>query len=308
MKHVPNFTRDNSLPLEHREAPSTFDRATGTVEATFATGADVRRRDARGEFIERLLATGANLEALRGASVLDSHMQGGIGSVIGTVDTVRVEGGTIIGRIRFSQRPEVAPLIKDVEASVVRFVSVGYTVEEYAESTDPATGLRVRTAVKWTPREVSFVPVPADPAARTRQQADPPFTGRAAINREIRTLATQGGMSQRAIDDLIDREATLDAARAAIMSDMMIRSQAQHIRSAVGTDYTSPTMQAQAIGDALYAKMTGTPPSGPARELVHRSTLDLMAHHLRINGVPVHSESPNEIVAGKRRNPVGHDG
>ena len=30
----------------------------------------------------------ADLTALRGASVLDSHMQGGIGSVIGTVDTV----------------------------------------------------------------------------------------------------------------------------------------------------------------------------------------------------------------------------
>jgi hypothetical protein len=96
----PRLTRDNPLPLEHRDAamrPSTF--RDGTVEAVIATSSDVRRRDQRGEFIERLDVRGADLTAFRGASVLDAHRQSdGVAAVLGVVDDVGVEGDALVAR------------------------------------------------------------------------------------------------------------------------------------------------------------------------------------------------------------------
>ena len=62
-----------------------------------------------------------------------------------------------------------------------------------------------------------------------------------------------------------------------------------------GIDYSSPEEQGRTISDALYAKMTGTAPSERARPLVHRSVVDLMAHHLRASGVPLRNDSPAEV-------------
>jgi hypothetical protein len=221
------FKRDNTATLERRDAtPRSFNRRDLTVEAVVATNALVRRRDHLGEFLERLDPAGADLTALRGASVLDSHERSGVGSVIGTIDDARLEGGEIIARIRFSARAEVAPIVDDVEAGILRSVSVGYEVSEWRDGTDAATGLRTRTATKWTPREV-FVAIPADPNARTRQH---PPGSRAAINREIRELGRRVGISVDQIDDLIDRSASIDDARRVFMQDMLARSEV-HIRS-----------------------------------------------------------------------------
>ena len=148
--------RENSTALEIREAamrPRTFDPSASTVEAIIATDAAVARRDARGAFLEILDVAGADLEALRGASVLDSHQQQGVAAVLGTVDEAWREGAQLIARIRLSTRPEVAAVVEDVRAGVIRHLSIGYEVSEWRDGTN-AQGQRTRTAVKWSPREV----------------------------------------------------------------------------------------------------------------------------------------------------------
>jgi phage head maturation protease len=291
------FTRDNTVTLDRRDAimrPSTF--RDGTVEAVIATGADVRRRDGRGEYIERLSIAGADLSSFRGASVLDAHQQNGVASVLGAVDDVRVEGDALIARIRFSDRPEVAGTVLDVAAGILNSVSVGYEVSTWQDGSDSISGLRTRTATKWTPREVSFVPVPADPRARTRQ-TDPPPSARAQTNREIRELARRSGVAATIVDDLIDREATLDAARSAILNDMVTRSEV-HIRSAHNrSTLDDPENFRRAASDGLYTRVSPSfRPSQEAAQFVGLTLPELARVCLNRSGINTVSMSPATLV------------
>ncbi len=78
----------------------------------WSTGAPVRRRDMAGQYIERLSLEpeAADLSRLEGASVLD--------------------GKRGMALIQFSARPEVEAVWQDVLASILRHVSVGYSVED----------------------------------------------------------------------------------------------------------------------------------------------------------------------------------
>jgi hypothetical protein len=92
------LTRDNAIALDRRDAivrPTSWNGTARTIDAVIATSSPVQRQDHQGPFMEILDVAGADLEALRGASVLDSHSQGGVASVIGTVDSARVEGSEI---------------------------------------------------------------------------------------------------------------------------------------------------------------------------------------------------------------------
>jgi HK97 family phage prohead protease len=211
------------MSLHTRDAasrPSTFDDKALTVEATIATSAPVQRKDAVGHYLEVLDVGGADLAALRGVSVLDSHRQDGLARVLGVVEAARVEGNEIIAKIKFSGRPDVAPVVDDVRAGVIKFLSVGYSVEKWTDGRD-AKGTRTRTATRWTPREISFVAVPADRASRVRHTMENnQNTGavdRATVNRSIRDLGTRAGVTESIINDLVDREATIEEARTAIL-------------------------------------------------------------------------------------------
>jgi len=83
--------------------------------------------------------------------VLDSHQQHGLDNVLGTLDGVRVEGNEVVGIIRFSSRPELAPLLDDVRSGIVQHLSVGYQVTTWRDRYR-RRGNRTRTAVKWTIR------------------------------------------------------------------------------------------------------------------------------------------------------------
>src|SRR5438045_433804 len=81
-----------------------------------------------------------------------------------------------------------------------------------------ANGARVRTAVAWTPRELSLVPLAADPNATVRGEdmdldTDPnpadDAPKRAAINGEIRKLVAAAKLDRSVADALIDREASI---------------------------------------------------------------------------------------------------
>lgn len=164
--------------LEARFAPSSFDAEQRTIEVVFSTGAAVTRRDFwTGEsWIEELEVSERAIDLSRleaGAPVLNSHRAYGLGDVLGVVERAWVKGGKAMALLRFSEREEVAPILQDVRAGIIRNVSVGYSVAEWKESKRD-DGMKVRRATRWQPAEISLVSVPADASAQVRAAEAPP--------------------------------------------------------------------------------------------------------------------------------------
>lgn len=175
------MTRNIDLPPLTRAAdllPASIDAAERTIEVVWSTGARVRRIPFFGDPFDEELAMdprAVRLDRLNaGAPLLKVHDASALDSVIGSVvpGSARIENGRGIARVRFSDRAEVEPLWKDVEAGHIRAVSIGYQVHRF-EVTRKAGAPELWRAVDWTPFEISAVPIGADPAAGFR--ADEPL-------------------------------------------------------------------------------------------------------------------------------------
>lgn len=296
-------------------APATADRDARTVEVIWSTGAPVRRRDMAGEYIERLSldATAVDLSRLEGGSVLDAHRQSAVRDVLGSVRKAAVDGRRGTALIQFSRRPEVEPIWQDVLAGILRHVSVGYSVEEWAESQE--NGARVLTAVRWTPHEISLVPTPADPGAKIRMETEmtdtdtgatetPPATEtqtRAAVNSEIRSIARIAGLDQSWVDGQIDAEADSDTARRAAFEALANRSaptiRTEQVRVEMGESQDEPTLRARQMGEALYARINPRHElSEPARRYAHATPVDMARELLTLRGESIMGLAPASIV------------
>ncbi len=175
------MTRNIDLPPLTRAAdllPASIDAAERTIDVVWSTGARVRRTPFFGDPFDEELAMdprAVRLDRLNaGAPLLKVHDASALDSVIGSVvpGSARIENGRGIARVRFSDRAEVEPLWKDVEAGHIRAVSIGYQVHRF-EVSRQAGAPELWCAVDWTPFEISAVPIGADPAAGFR--ADEPL-------------------------------------------------------------------------------------------------------------------------------------
>ena len=266
-----------------RRAPlsaTSWDAEARTLEVVFSTGAGVERQDAAGAYIERL-SLAQDWTAFIGAPVLNSHRRGDLTDVLGSVQKAWTVDGNREARavIKLSRRTDVEPIVEDILDGHLRGVSVGYAVQAWKET--PEGGRRVKTATRWTPVELSIVPIPADrqatirgefmtvpaqpehaPASTTPAAASLNPTAsadRAAVNAEIRSIACVAGLEQGWIDGQIDASATADTARAAAFAAMQARSApTQTIRTAAPTitsDHTDPEVIRSAMADALAHRL-----------------------------------------------------
>ena len=291
-------------------APASADRDARTVEVIWSTGAPVRRRDMAGPYVERLSLDpqAVDLSRLQGASVLDTHRQSTVRDVLGSVQSASVDGQRGTALIRFSARPEVEPLWQDVLSGILRHVSVGYSVEEWAETTE--NGARVLTAVRWTPHEISPVPTPADPGAHIRMEthmtdtttpAPPETLTRAAINTEIRSIARIAGLDQSWIDGQIDDAADADTARRAAFEALATRSaptiRTEQVRVEMGDSQDDPVLRARQMGEALYARINPRHElSEPARRYAYATPVDMAKELLTLRGESTMALSPASLV------------
>lgn len=306
------------LDLQIRAAmrPKSLNREARTVEAILSTGADVDR----GGFIERLEISGRAIDLSElPVPLLDTHRRESTRDILGNLTAARVEGGLLIGTITISKRHEA--LLDDIEEGTLRNISVGYTVNAFRDEADRATGRLVRIATGWTLKEASFVPIPADAGATVRSDtvtipnqtaqapapvqtavqttAAPPALTRAQVNTEIRALRQTFGLPDTWSNDLIDREATVEQARAAAVEAVRQRPDATistHTPAQVTTGVTPETF-ARAAGEALYCRANpSVKPSDAARELMGLSVIDLGRTILGRAGILTTGMSPSAIV------------
>lgn len=291
--------------------PGTTDPTSRTVEAIVSTGADVERAG----FVERLPLANADLERFIGAPVLDAHRTGSTRDQLGVVEAAEVRTEGLWARLRFRSGEAAAAVLADISDGTLRGLSIGY-VATYRETREG--GRRVRIAETWSPREVSIVPVPADPGAHFRSEkgvstmeqtteTTTTETGtqderqtRADANREIRQIATTAGLTRAWADDLIDREAEPEVARREAFEAMQTRSaetQTRTARAHVTTDHTDPAVIAQRAGEALYARSHGDHElSEPARQYAGMTTGDLARDCLHRAGVRTTTMATDSLV------------
>ncbi len=107
--------------------------------------------------------------AVRGLPLLDGHDQR---DQYGVVEELRVGNDRKLrGWLRFSRSAKGQELRQDVVDGIRNSLSVGYaTGETYRTETRP-DGTQVRRYSRWTPYEVSTVPIPADPTVGVNRAA-----------------------------------------------------------------------------------------------------------------------------------------
>lgn len=282
-------------------ATSSVDHETRTVEAIVSTGAEVRRPG----FNERLDLAGADLSQMIGAPVLDAHRSGSTADQLGVIEAAEVRPEGLWVKMRFRSNEAAKTVLSDIADGTLRGLSIGYSVAEWKE--ERRGNERVRTAVRWTPVEVSVVPVPADAGAHFRHgdatmldnQENAPLT-RAQINTEIRTIATTAGLTRDWADAQIDAEATIENARATAFEEMRRRSADQTTRTtraSIGIDNTDPTVIATRAGEAIYARAHPEHQlSDAARDFAHMTFTDHAREALRRGGQSVTGLSSDTIL------------
>ena len=178
---LPNREMPAALPLQMRLAPvGSVDTQARTAEVVFSTGAPVRRQrwigwDTLIPFDEILTVSreAINMERLNaGAPALDSHSTWTTSSQVGVIENARVEKSNALARVRFPSKgvdPAADRMFSMVDEGIIRNVSVGYSIDEIEihVSTKPGE-IEQRIVKRWTPWEISFVTVPADPGAQVR--------------------------------------------------------------------------------------------------------------------------------------------
>lgn len=304
-----------TLQLEVRRAPfapSTWNADARTVEAVISTGADVERRDARGPFVERLDLANVDPAALVGLPVLTDHRQG-VTATVGVVAEARREAGNLVAVIRFSAAADATDAVTKVAEGVLRGVSIGYGVAAVRETAE--AGRRIRT-VAPTIKEVSLVPIPADPASLIRSEnpmppeveildpvveTPPPVApvveSRAALNAQIRSLAETAGLDRDWADAQIDAGADLAAVRSAALDALVERTApTRQIRAHVGHSNDDPAVIVERQAEALASRMGGAEASDAARPYLAFGFADFARDALVRAGVNVSTMSRETLI------------
>ncbi len=288
-------------------APASINDEARTVEVVWSTGAPVQRRDSAGPFTEVLSLDPSHVDtsALIGASVLDGHRQDSVDRVLGVVLSATTDGREGRAVIKISERADL--VWRDIKAGILRHVSVGYVVDKWQDSR-AQDGTRTRTAVRWRPRELSIVPLAADAGAIIRsmetemadtQEDSADTIDRAAINVEIRKLAGLAKLDQPVIDGMIDRNLTVEQARAE-MFDALVQRGGEPIRHhRVDLVHTNddPAVRCTRMADALVSRVEGKAPKEEARPYMHVRLLDMAVELLELRGERgIRYSAPDDIL------------
>ncbi len=171
------------MPAQTRLAPiAKPDADARTMDVIWTAGASVRRRrrtysDGVQVYDEELVVSDKAIDLARmkaGAPVLDSHSAWSTRSQIAVVDDVWLSDGKAYARIKFpsegvdEQSDRVFALASE---GIIRNISVGYSIDKVrvVEPKEEA-GVTRWVVERWTPHEISFVTIPADPDAQVQGQ------------------------------------------------------------------------------------------------------------------------------------------
>lgn len=230
--------------------PATYNADDGTVEVVFTRGASVRRYDYRLDryYEEELVVTpeSVNMERFDAGAipVLDSHQSFELANVIGAALNGRIANGEGRALVRLSVADNHAGIVANIKAGVLRNISFGYVCDiievveaEYRTDGSPLPLYRV---ARFTPLEISFVPIPADFNAGTRSEPTAATSGAPSPQPQgypctIHRAAPAAHTQELSMPDPVNAAAGTAAQAATTVDEKQVR-QAERQRHAEITD------------------------------------------------------------------------
>lgn len=299
MKHDPIFMRDVSA------RPNSFDPETRTVSAVVATPTPVKRRDARGAFLEVLTPDTLDLSASKDIPVLDSHRNGSVRDMLGRVRSIGVEDDSVVALLYLSSAEDVAPVVQRIADGTDPRLSIGYRVEGWTEESTPQG--RVKSPTRWQITEVTLTSNPADPNARIRStekesmmepeviETTAPDDAEQTRRTDIRALVRSAGLDPEVADDLIDAGADLTRAKAEVFDAVQERRRSAPIIRSHAPANDDPAVITRRQSDALATRMAGGECPDDARQYLNVSLREIAVESLTRSGVSTRGMSADEV-------------
>jgi HK97 family phage prohead protease len=282
----------------------TFDAEEGTVEVLWVSKTRVQRQDLEGPYLEELSIAPNAVRTARlengSMSLLDSHSNASMSDRLGTVvpGSLRFEHDAAYATVKLSKNGRGAELLADLADGHPFAVSVGYRIHK-TEEIEREDGAPVRLATDWEPLELSVVPIPADPNARTRSLSMTPPKTQHKTNVERRTqieaIASRHNLPEDMALRAIDEGTSIDAFRIAVL-DYLATEEDKTPTFGINQMSTSLDDGRQAVEDAIYARMSGKAPPESVRHLMDQSLADLARVRLEAMNVSTRQMTRTEVL------------
>jgi hypothetical protein len=227
------------------------------------------------EYESVLSMDGADISRMNNAPFLLQHSPS-VHTTLGVVTNPRIENGKLVATVRGSLRAEMQGFLQDIEAGILRQVSLGANPVE-TTWTERANSVPLATHVRWQGLEGSLVAIGADPNAVTRalraqvqpdnKPAEPQNEGTDEMKLNVKDAfefirrAERLGIDSKTAESLIDAhpDATLDMLTG--VAHQRAAASAKPAPSSVGDN---ETMQAQAVSEGItLAIMRRANPDNP---------------------------------------------
>lgn len=320
-----------SAPVQARRAatfePTSYNAADNSIDLVWTTGAAVTRADwFTGEFYTEVLSTDparVRLDRLNaGAPFLDSHREGDLAAVLGSVvpGSARVADGQGTCRVRLAETPDVADQVAKIKAGHIRNTSVGYSVFTF-ERTERPGEYPVMTAIDWEPREISAVTVPADPHCQIRSEpsmtdatvtapnAEATTTDARAAGRYITATRISEACSTACLDDpeelrMLREHAATPYTEARLTQRITEAYAERNNPPSIDNSRTTPAYTArqgspealrQRMAGAIQARLSGSEPAAESREFMGATMIDLARGLLVARGERAQYLSPAAV-------------
>lgn len=151
--------------------------------------------------------TEADLTRLnQSAPFLFNHSSHGATDHIGVVEKAWIKNGRGMARVRMTTAPDADPIWHRIKEGTLRNISVGYQINQRSLVREHDDGPDEYRVTRWTPMEISAVPLPADATVGIGRNADNIF---------VITDDEEESMSSENVEDLAVNEDGKDVIRTA---------------------------------------------------------------------------------------------
>lgn len=271
---------------------SSVDKENRTIDLVWTTGFKGLRTTRSGfQYYEELEVSreAINTSRLVGNPLLAAHDTTSLDSVIGVIEDVRIDPILKEGRsrVRFANDDFSDRVFQKVQDKILRNTSVGYNIDEFVDATNKGDVIPTYRVKRWTPLEISLVPIGFDPGAQIRAQENeteieintnlkeienfrsenikenimknPEILAEKLRVLEIRDAVRAAKLDESFAEELISQNLTTDEARKKVLEKLsaaQTKVSDNTVRVEIGTENLNARMQG--VEDAISQRINPT--------------------------------------------------